>query len=147
MRLKGRRVGEAETGTDFHGHILPGGLIRLDNGHQPEFWLEVELSSGELRELCLTRAHAVASHNRAEIEGSVWCACFQCVSWFPAGNIDKWTDHGETAMCPHCGIDAVIPDTSGWLKQGELREWLVFLTRMQQRWFGLPKVTQDPQGA
>lgn len=135
MRLRGRHVGEVAIGTDFHGQIIPGGLIRVDDGHQPEFWLEVELSAGELRELLLTRAHAAAADNRADIEGSAGCACFHCVSWFPAGNIEKWIDHGETAMCPNCGIDAVIPDKSGWLRQGEKGEWLAFLTEMQERWF------------
>ena len=32
-------------------------------------------------------------------------------SW--ANNVLDWTDSDRTALCPYCGVDAVIPDVSG----------------------------------
>jgi hypothetical protein len=45
-------------------------------------------------------------------------------------NIEEWTDAADTALCPHCGIDAVIGDASGFPITKE------FLSEMCQAWFG-----------
>ncbi|HUU60694.1 MAG TPA: hypothetical protein VMZ50_14330, partial [Phycisphaerae bacterium] len=55
---------------------------------------------------------------------------------FPAGTIKEWVDedrpgHGRTAMCPHCGIDAVIGSESGY----PITE--VFLAAMHAVWFAV----------
>ncbi len=82
----------------------------------------------------LTRAYRHSSWHRQIIDISMWCGCFYCISWFVSDNIEKWIDHGETAMCPHCGIDAVIPDKSGFLPE-DLSERLSFLIKMNKWWF------------
>lgn len=38
------------------------------------------------------------------------CACFYCFAQFKAGDIKTWIDDDETALCPHCGKDTVLPD-------------------------------------
>lgn len=38
------------------------------------------------------------------------CACFYCGAFFKSTEIKEWTDDGETAICPRCGIDSVLPD-------------------------------------
>ncbi len=49
-----------------------------------------------------------ASKHRVELEAGERCACFFCFHTFPTTAIKKWTDANQTALCPHCGIDAVL---------------------------------------
>ena len=57
-------------------------------------------------------------HDEAILKSKI-CGCFHCLSIFPPGSIKKWIDErddcprgpGKTAVCPNCGIDAVLPDT------------------------------------
>ena len=70
----------------------------------------------------LEAIHRFSSGHRAEIEASTQCGCFYCGAMIPPGEIADWVDatearHGEeeldsgvTALCPRCGIDAVLPD-------------------------------------
>lgn len=63
----------------------------------------------------LKAAHRHAGNHRAEIERSEICACFSCCKSFSASEIDEWLDDGDgTALCPQCGIDAVIGSASGF---------------------------------
>ena len=78
----------------------------------------------------LKAAHRHSSRHRAEILRSAVCGCFYCLGTFPPGMVEEWVDDGETALCPHCGIDAVIGDASG------LRLDDAFLRAMYQAWFG-----------
>ena len=63
-------------------------------------------------------AHAHSSKHRAEVVGSALCGCFHCCETFPPSEIDEWVDEvdgvGQTALCPKCGIDAVIGDRAGF---------------------------------
>ena len=54
-------------------------------------------------------------NNKHEIEKSKMCGCYYCKRTFPASLIrhQDYTDGGRTALCPLCGIDAVIGDASG----------------------------------
>jgi hypothetical protein len=49
---------------------------------------------------------------------------------FKPKDIQEWTDDEQTALCPNCGIDAVIGDNSGYsvAEKG-------FLTQMHNYWF------------
>ncbi len=42
------------------------------------------------------------------------CGCFYCLTTFPPTAISDWVDEQDepssTALCPHCGIDSVIPE-------------------------------------
>ena len=42
---------------------------------------------------------------------------------------DEGLDKGQTGLCPHCGIDSVIGDRSGFPITGE------FLAKMKSYWF------------
>lgn len=62
-------------------------------------------------------AHHFSSRHRADLEASTVCGCFCCLSLFPPAEITEWMDEEggeETALCPRCGIDAVIGDGSGF---------------------------------
>ena len=51
--------------------------------------------------------------HREDVLGSTVCGCFYCCAEFEPGEIHEWVDAdeqglGQTALCPRCGIDAVI---------------------------------------
>ena len=81
-------------------------------------------------------AHEYASNHRAEIEAGPLCGCFCCLRTFPPTEIVEWVDHGTTAVCPRCGVDAVLgggaplPVTDS-----------AFLRTMNAYWFS---VTKEP---
>lgn len=60
--------------------------------------------------------HAHCSNHRGTILSGARCGCFYCERIFDPSEIVEWIDEstpeaeGQTALCPHCGIDSVIPD-------------------------------------
>jgi NAD-dependent SIR2 family protein deacetylase len=57
----------------------------------------------------LQRAHRYCSNHL-----HLWCKsglgrCFHCLKTVNRDEIEEWIDGVETAVCPHCGIDALIP--------------------------------------
>jgi len=48
---------------------------------------------------------------------------------FSPNEIAEWIDGDQTAMCPKCGIDAVIGSYTGYPINGD------FLGKMQEHWF------------
>lgn len=75
-------------------------------------------------------AHRSSINHRAELERSVICGCFHCRRTFPPSEIGNWVDDDGTALCPRCGIDAVIGSASGFPIQEP-----AFLGAMRRRWF------------
>ena len=63
-----------------------------------------------------------AIHHRHLIARSTHCACFFCFSFFSPRQITQWWDNGCTAVCPVCGIDAVIPEGEGPITLAQLRQ-------------------------
>jgi hypothetical protein len=46
-------------------------------------------------------------------------------------DVDEWIDEGSTALCPRCGVDAVVGSASHYpVNDPE------FLRQMRIRWFG-----------
>jgi hypothetical protein len=75
-------------------------------------------------------AHEFSSHHRSMIAASTACGCFYCLAMFSPSEVREWTDSGETALCPNCGIDAVLPGRASFpLDRG-------FLQKMNAHWFG-----------
>jgi hypothetical protein len=54
-----------------------------------------------------------AMKNRKSIMDSAVCGCFSCKTIFSNNDIVEWTDWGETAICPKCGVDTVLPQSAG----------------------------------
>lgn len=80
----------------------------------------------------LVAAHAHSSGHADELKQCELAGCFYCCSTFPPGEIREWIKEsrgGETAICPRCGIDAVIGSAAGF----QLTP--AFLTRMKEYWF------------
>ncbi len=83
----------------------------------------------------LKAAHDRSTNHRTEIEASTICGCFYCCSEFEPNEIGEWVDAidddvGQTALCPHCGVDAVIGSRSGFPITQD------FLAQMRAHWFG-----------
>ena len=85
--------------------------------------------------------HRHSSWHRERVLQSTVCGCFYCLAMFPPTDIVEWIPeagkHGElvdnaTALCPRCGIDAVLPDSVPGASLS--RELLV---AMEKRWFDM----------
>lgn len=79
----------------------------------------------------LKQAHALCMNNAASFSVPQRCGCFHCCSFFDSTEIEEWIDDegGATAICPRCGIDAVIGEKSLAPLTGE------FLEAMYGYWF------------
>jgi len=47
--------------------------------------------------------------NRDRVRAAASCGCFHCQAVFASDEIRKWVGNGQTALCPRCGIDSVLP--------------------------------------
>ena len=72
-------------------------------------------------------AHAACSFHLKQLEHAEKAGCFYCLTIYPVKEIDDWIDNEQTARCPKCGIDSVVPVTENVTPE--------FLKRMQQYWF------------
>jgi hypothetical protein len=80
------------------------------------------------------KTHQYSSRHRKYVLQSETCGCFYCFALFPPSEIVEWVDDddsgvGQTALCPSCGIDAVLPDSAARPLNSE------FLQRMHEYWF------------
>lgn len=81
----------------------------------------VKLSEQELIDL-----HSHSFKNKETLRQKSVAGCFCCCKVFPTSAIKEYTDEGDTAICPNCGIDSVLD---------EVGENLLF--QMNQRWFNV----------
>jgi hypothetical protein len=85
-----------------------------------------------------SKIHRHCGWHENEVMKSEKCGCFSCLKIFPASDIVEWIDEpetcprgeGRTAVCPNCGIDAVLPENAEY----ELSEG--FIKDMGQEFFG-----------
>lgn len=82
-----------------------------------------------MKEPLLTDAHKHSSNNVEEVKSSTLCGCFFCRRIYAASEIEEFIDNGQTALCPYCGVDAVIGDASGYVVTDDI------LTDMYSKWF------------
>lgn len=75
-------------------------------------------------------AHKKSTYNKVTLAKSKVAACFYCLRRFAPIDITGWIYCGETALCPHCEIDAVIGDATGYPIEDD-----AFLARMHAYWF------------
>ena len=82
--------------------------------------------------------HKYSSHHRDLLVKSDRAGCFHCGAVFSPSEISEWIDgdehsgrggEGVTALCPKCGIDAVLPSASPVPLTGEV------LAAMERHWF------------
>ena len=78
----------------------------------------------------LRAAHRHSMRHGDEGRSSPLCGCFYCLELFAPDEITEWIDEDATALCPRCGIDAVIGELSGYPVRNA-----AFLRAMHQEWF------------
>lgn len=89
----------------------------------------------------LTRAdlesfHRASTSHRELLATAVRAGCFHCESNFSPTEIHQWIDApaagraSATALCPRCGIDAVLPEAGSITIEAGL------LRAMREYWFG-----------
>lgn len=84
-----------------------------------------------------------SSHNEIEILQSKNCSCYFCRQTYSARDVNDWTNDkgGVTAICPVCGMDAVIGDACGIpLDKTTLKE-------MNMAFYGEDYMEKHPQAA
>ena len=57
----------------------------------------------------ITHIHDLSMRNRDLIKLAGEAVCFSCQEYSAFSEIVEYTDQNETAICPACGIDAMIP--------------------------------------
>ena len=79
----------------------------------------------------LDAAHRHSANHKAELDISDVCGCFFCQEVIAVNDIEEWVeDESGTALCPHCGVDAVIGSASGFPVADAS-----FIRAMHERWF------------
>ena len=71
---------------------------------------------------------ARSMNNRGALLDAKECGCFFCLKIFNPVQISRWLNE-ETALCPYCNVDAVIPESCDY----ELDDSL--LLAMKEYWF------------
>jgi len=81
----------------------------------------------------IIEAHKYCRNNRENITKSNKCGCFCCLKIFKTSEITEWIDRSnignDTALCPYCGTDSVLPEISGYPITKS------FLNKMETYWF------------
>lgn len=94
-----------------------------------EFEQTTFLPSSDIK--LMEKAHEYCTANEKALKDSDSCGCFYCLTIYRPSEIKEWIEdkNGNTAICPHCGIDAVLPSND----EHPLNK--VFLQKMHQFWF------------
>ena len=67
--------------------------------------------------------------NKKQVLASKTCRCAHCLATFSGAEVIEFIDEGKTAVCPKCGVDAVLPDCAEGLNETLLQE-------LHDDWFG-----------
>lgn len=84
---------------DYIGGICDDVLVSFWNQNAPEEDVFLFLESSDL-----------VTHNRPALEKAYHCGCCFCFEIFEPSEIREWTDANDTAICPRCHIDSVVPN-------------------------------------
>ena len=82
-----------------------------------------------MKDIDLVYAHEMCKSNREKLLSAQVCGCFYCLRIFDPKEIVWEDDSDQTAMCPYCGIDSVLPESA------TLPMTKAFLKKMREYWF------------
>ncbi len=74
-------------------------------------------------------AHDLCYNNKEALSKADKCGCFFCERIFDPKEVYEYVPGSDTAFCPHCGIDSVIPENGKYPLTPE------FLKLMREYWF------------
>jgi len=60
----------------------------------------------------IEQAIKLSMRNKTALESVAKAGCYQCLEIYETKEIKEWTDQGQTALCPKCHVDSVIPSSS-----------------------------------
>jgi len=85
---------------------------------------------GKRKNSKLEKAHEFSMNNQSALQKSKLCGCFYCLKIYDPHEIKAWiVDQEDTAVCPYCGIDSVLPESTEYQITEE------FLEKMREYWF------------
>ena len=87
------------------------GVVRTIRRYKGKYKFKINGTYSYEKESQMERLHAYSANNRSLIAVSDRCYCFYCKESMYRSAIVEYIDDGQTAICPKCGIDAVIPDS------------------------------------
>jgi len=64
-----------------------------------------------MRDLTYQKLHTCSVNNTALCHSSSRCGCFYCLKKCSPKNITEYWDLGQTATCPYCHLDTVLPSS------------------------------------
>lgn len=113
--------------TDLLRSLVPASLLRVGTATAPSGG-----QAGRMTTPDPVSEHERSSNHREAVLAARLVGCFYCRKIFDPVEILEWVDEfdagiGRMALCPKCGIDAVIPVRAGIDVD--------FLASMHQRWF------------
>jgi len=78
----------------------------------------------------LNEAHEYCSDNKKYLVDHTKCGCFYCMQIFDSNEVKEFLNEtSETALCPYCEIDSVLPERDGLAITKD------FLEEMHEYWF------------
>jgi hypothetical protein len=77
----------------------------------------------------LEALHRQSASHRQAVKAAGRCGCFYCQQTFTPAEILDWVDSESTTLCPRCGIDSVVPESSKFQLTPDL------LNEMHSYWF------------
>lgn len=60
----------------------------------------------------LEELHTLSANHKELLNEAGEIGCYYCCNFFQSNAVTEWCDDGKTALCPNCGIDAVLPKKS-----------------------------------
>ena len=84
------------------------GVIGVYNGHSP--YVATQIHSFE-KKVLLEKLHTYSANNKRTIALASKCYCFHCLAVLEPEAITDYLADEQTAICPKCGVDAILPDS------------------------------------
>lgn len=78
----------------------------------------------------IIKAHEFSANHKSDLLKDKKCGCFYCLKIFNPNEIKEWIGEiNGTAICPYCGVDSIIGESSKFPITKE------FLKNMKEYWF------------
>jgi len=78
----------------------------------------------------LDRLHKLSRDNKDMLQSVGEGVCFYCGKTCKYEDVKEWVGkHSQTGMCPHCGIDSIMPVYAPYIKSEKI------VGMMMVRWF------------
>lgn len=80
----------------------------------------------------VVKAPELAMKNRERLGMAKNCGCYNCKKLMLVGDIKKWTDNAQTAICPLCDTDCILAEANEPLTED-------VLSVVHETWFAKSK--------